>query len=160
MKNKNHIAFGLTGALLTVVLFFGQYFMNISSQNQVLRWVPILLLIGVVIAGCINYSKINEGDVTFGEVFGNGFKITAIITLICIVVYAAFAALVPEFKERIIEEGVTNAPPGQATEEQMQQGVEWMRKNFMLMLVAGTLFMNLLAGVVAALIGAAVAKKK
>ncbi|WP_119079608.1 DUF4199 domain-containing protein [Chitinophaga alhagiae] len=159
MKNKNHVVYGLVGALVLIVLFMVQYFAKISSQNPVMRWVPMLVLVGVVIAGCINYSKINDADVTFGEVFGNGFKITAIITVITCVFYGIFVSLFPDFKERAIEEAMANAP-GNMNQEQMEQGMEFTRKNFTIMMVAGALLMNLLTGVIASLVGAAVAKKR
>lgn len=159
MKNKNHLIFGLSGALITIVLFLIQYFMEIPMQNGFFRWLPMLILLGVVILGCINFSKINGGDVTFGEVFGNGFRITAIITVIAAIFFIIFVQIFPEFKDRVIEEALTSGPR-MGSEEDMEKGVEMMRKNFSLLMVGGTIFWDLLLGVIGSLIGAAIAKKK
>lgn len=159
MKSKNHVVYGLIGALVTIVLFLVQYFLNISFQNDIFKWLPLLAVVVVIILGCINYSKINGGDVSFGEVFGNGFRITAVITVIAAVFYIIFVQLFPEFKDRVIEEAIA-AGPRMGSEAEMEKGMEMFRNNFSLLMVGGTIFWNLLIGVVASLIGAGIAKKK
>ncbi len=161
MKNKNHFHFALIGSLIIIVLAFIQYFAEISSQNMLFRWLPTLILAGTIIWGCINYSKINDADVTFGEVFGNGFRITAIMTLIAIGFMVLFVTLFPDYKERLIEESMqAAAQQGRGgSQEDAEKALEMVSKNFMLFMVAGGLFMYLLIGVVCSLVGAAVAKK-
>ncbi|RPE05926.1 DUF4199 domain-containing protein [Chitinophaga lutea] len=162
MKNKNHLPFALVGSLIIIVLAFIQYFAGISSQNGLFKWLPTLVLAGTIIWGCINYSKINDADVTFGEVFGNGFRITAIMTLIAIGFMLLFVTLFPDYKERLIEESMQAAASSGrgGSEEDTEKAMEMVRKNFMLFMIAGGLFMYLLIGVVSSLVGAAVAKKK
>lgn len=159
MKQKNHLHFGLIGALILVVLALVQYFANISSQNALFRWLPTAVTVVTIIWGCINYSKINDADVTFGDVFGNGFRITAILTLISMGFMVIFLYVFPDFKERLIEEAM-QAAPKTGSQEDMEKGMEMMQKNFMLFMVAGGIFMSLLTGVIISLIGAAIAKKK
>ena len=159
MKQKNHLHFGLIGALVLVVLALVQYFANISSQNALFRWLPTAVTVVTIIWGCINYSKINDADVTFGDVFGNGFRITAILTLISMGFMVVFLYVFPDFKERLIEEAM-QAAPSSGSQEDTEKAMEMMQKNFMLFMVAGGIFMSLLTGVIISLIGAAIAKKK
>ncbi|MGX5816757.1 DUF4199 family protein [Chitinophaga lutea] len=160
MKQKNHILFGLVASLAVIILFVGQYLMGISLTNKLLGWMPTVIVVVAVVAGCINFSKINDADVSFGEVFGNGFRTTAIITVVCIVFFAIFNLLVPEFKEQIIQAQLEAAAQKGANMEQMEQNMEMTRNYFMVFMIAGSLFMYVITGTLASLLGAAIAKKK
>lgn len=159
-QQKNHLHFGLIGSLIIIVLSIVQYMANISSQHPVFRWLPTVVLVVAVIWACINFSKINNGDVTFGEVFSNGFKTTAVMTVLTALFLILFVTLFPDFKERLMDEAAAVTAERGGTPEQIEQGIEMMRKNFMVFMMAGVVFMTLITGVVVSLVGAAIAKKK
>jgi len=160
MQNKNHITYGLIGTAICVVLFLIQWFAKVPYDNPVFKWIPGLIFAIVIILSCTNFSKINGGDVTFGQVFANGFKTTAVITVLFALVYVIFYLLIPEYKEKMIEFSTQQQAANGVTPEQAAQGREIMEKYFLPFAVGGIVFIDLLIGVIASLIGAAIAKKK
>lgn len=159
MKNKNHITYGLIIALILCVMFTIQWFAHIPFDSPIFKWLSPLVFFGLIILTCTNFSKINDGDVTFGEVFSNGFKTTAVVAVISVLFYVLFTQLIPGYKEAFLDFTATQGPNA-SDPAAAAQGREMMEKNFLLFTVAGSLFFNLLIGVVASLVGAAIAKKK
>src|SRR5579862_6714704 len=49
------------------------------------RWVPMIILIVAIIWACTNYATQKNGDVTFGNVFAFGFKVSAIIACLSLI---------------------------------------------------------------------------
>lgn len=158
MKNKNHVVFGLSGAIIMIVIFLIQWFSQMPADTPLMKWLVTIVFAAVVIFGCLHYSKINNAQVTFGEVFGNGFKITSVIVLAFLVFYVAFVLIFPEYKDRMIEEGMKKIPPG-TNPEDVKKGMEMMSKNFIIFSISGIILMDLLLGLLASLLGAAFAKK-
>ena len=69
--------------------------------------------------------------------------------------------LFPEFKDKIMDaarEGMEKRE--NMTDDQIDQGLAMFEKNFLLFTVGGAVFMYVLLGCVASLIGAAITKKK
>ena len=95
----------------------------------------------------------------FGNYFAHGFKISAAVTVIMIIYIVVFVLLFPDFKEKALDEARKAMDARGGSEEQKVQAVEMTKKLFMVFLVAGTLIYNLIVGVIASLIGAAVTKK-
>lgn len=159
-KVTSSVLAGFFIGLILVVYALITYFTGLYTEgwNQ---WVGILLLAGGIIFAIINNSKEREHKVTFGNLFAFGFKTVAIITLMMIAYTLLFNALFPDVKEKFIELARENAQknPGQATEQQIEQGMEMFSKNYTLFLVIGILFWYLLGGLASSLLGAAFAKK-
>lgn len=160
MKITNNITYGLIGALILCVLFALQWFAKIPLDNVAFKWLPTAIFVLIIILGCINFSKINGADVTFGQIFGNGFKTTAVITVIFALFFVVFILLFPEYKEALLDSSMAQASNQGATPEQMAQSREMAEKFFLVGGLAGVIFINLLVGVLASLVGAAIAKKK
>ena len=118
------------------------------------------MIVGIIIF--INlYGKSKNNYVSFGGLFGYGFKATAIIALLMAVFLIAFFMLFPEFKDKIMDaarEGMEKRE--NMTDDQIDQGLAMFEKNFLLFTVGGAVFMYVLLGCVASLIGAAITKKK
>lgn len=159
MKKKNHIDYGLIIAGICCALFVIQWFAKIPFDQPLYKWLPTVIYGGLIILCCIKFSKINDEDVTFGEVFGNGFKATAVVTVISALFYVLFLQLVPEYKEALLDFTATQGPNA-SDPAAAAQGREMFAKNFLVFTLAGSVFFNLLIGVIASLIGAAIAKKK
>ena len=49
---------------------------------------------------------------------------------------------------------------GKMEDDKIDEAVNWFSRNFMLLIAGGALFMYLLTGVIASLIGAAITKKR
>lgn len=126
-----------------------------------MQWLGMLPFVAGIIMACIAYSKANDGFVTFGQVFGAGFKATAIITLIMIAWSFASLYIWPDMIDKAIEKaGNDMEKRGGMTQDQMDTALNFTRKNFKMLMVAGGLFLSLIMGTIFSLIGAAVAPKK
>lgn len=152
---------GLLIALVTIVI---SVIGNIAKLEQELwfRWLSTIVMCAGVIWACISFAQQMDGNVTFGNVFAHGFKVTAVITVISIVYFVlAILVLFPEMKDKALETARQKMEEGgKMSEEQINQGVEMTKKFFMPFAIGAILFGTLVAGVIASLIGAGIAKKK
>jgi len=151
---------GLIISLICIVYGLILYFTG-QMQNKALGWVSFIFLFGGIIWSCTSYAKQMNGNVTFGNAFGHGFKVTAAIAaILAVYTFIAFKFIYPEMIDISMDEARKNMEAkGNASEEQIRQGIEIGRKFFILFAVSGILIITALIGAVAALIGAGVAKK-
>ena len=159
-KPISHFVAGLLIAALLVIYSLVLYFMDMW-QNQAMGWLAYLIFIVALVVLINQYGKANDYRLGFGSLFGYGFKITAIVTLIVIVFMVIFFSAFPEYKEKMIEtsrEAMENQ--GNANDEQIDQAMGMMSRNFILFAAGGALFAYLIIGCIGSLIGAAVTKKK
>lgn len=151
---------GLLIGLVIIVLGIAGYFSELAFSGWYNWAVNGVLLIAIIFA-CIHFANQKEGFVTFGNVFSHGFKVTVVATLILLVyTLLAFTVLFPEMKEKIFEMQQAEMEKQDMDAEKLEQAMGFMKKFFMIFLVLGVIFGNLIFGCIASLIGAAVAKKK
>src|SRR5579863_4692242 len=69
------------------------------------RWVPAILLLVAIIWACINYASQNDGNVTFGNAFAHGFKVSAIAACFSIIfVILSIYVIFPDTKDTVLEQ--------------------------------------------------------
>jgi hypothetical protein len=160
-KVMTHVQKGLLVSLILIVIGIAGYFTKLFEQSW-FSWASNGLLCIAVIWGCITYANQMNGQVTFGNVFAHGFKMSVVIALILIVwVLLAMTVLFPEMKDKTLEMTRQRMEErGNLSDSQIEQGVEFTKKFFIPFAIGGTLLGTLIFGTVASLIGAAVAKKK
>jgi len=160
-KVMTHVQKGLLVSLILIVIGIAGYFSKLFEQSW-FSWASNGILCIAVIWGCITYANQMNGQVTFGNVFAYGFKMSVVIALILIVwVLLAMTVLFPEMKDRTLEIARQRMEErGNLSDTQIEQGVEFTKKFFIPFAIGGTLLGTLIFGTVASLIGAAVAKKK
>lgn len=153
---------GMLLALINIVIFLAFYFMGRTFTKDILAYLPMAVFLAFIIGYVVKFANDNNGNVTFGKCFGYGFKIAAFAALIYFVFSLIFILLFPDLKDQYLqfmhEEMAKNSQ--NFSDEQMEQATQMVGKFFMLSFLGGGLFGNLLMGVIASLIGAAVAKKK
>ncbi len=160
-KPLTPLAAGLVVGLTSVVLFLVYYFTGLVFQQNLLAWLPAVVTVILLIVLIGMWSNAKDNFVTFGSCFGFGFKTVCIATLIVFFFSLVFIYLTPDYKTQALQMMKEKMRENkQATDEQVETGMNWMTGHFMLVSLGGTLFGNLLVGVIGALIGAAVAKKK
>ena len=159
-KITSHITKGLLLALVLIILSVVSHLMKFDLESW-FGWVNIIIFIAVIIWAVILYGKQMDDNVTFGNLFAHGFKVTAVT--ICIVfvftvlsVYVLFPETIDQFMQKGIEEAKKQ---GKITDEQIQQGGDMMKKIITISKLAGSLFINAVLGAIGSVIGAAVAKK-
>ncbi len=151
------------GIMISLVLIaFGLIiqFMNLST-NKALSSIGIIIFFGAIIWSCIYYAKQMDANVSFGNVFADGFKTSAAVTAIMIVfTIISLKLLFPEMIDKTLEEAQANmAKQNNMSDEQIETAMTMTKKFFIPFAIGGALVMYLLIGAIASLIGAAAAKK-
>ncbi|MFY7653344.1 MAG: DUF4199 domain-containing protein [Chitinophagaceae bacterium] len=137
-----------------VIYFTGQ------TQNKPLAWLQSLLFGAGIIWACINYANANNGNVTFGNVFANGFKTAAAATAIFMVyTFISIKYIMPDIIDIAMEEARKGMVEKNMPAEQIDQAMQMMQKFFVPFAVGGSLLTYLILGLIFSLIGGAVAKK-
>ncbi len=131
------------------------------EKQQKFGWINYVIIIGGLIWACITYSKDMNHNVTFGNVFAHGFKVTAIFTCITLVYTILAATLIfPEMKDKALEVARKQMESNdQLNEASIDQALEMTQKFFFPFLIAGVVVGSLIIGCIGSLIGAAIAKK-
>jgi hypothetical protein len=158
-KVTTHIVKGLVISLILLVVSLMAHFTD-QSQSTWAKWTPSILLCAGVIWACINYSNQRNHNVTFGNVFAHGFKVSAVATVFSIIFSVVFLLLFPEVKEKAIETARQQMEAGgQMSSDQINQAMAMTDRLFYVFLIGAIILMYLIVGLIAALIGAAIAKK-
>ncbi len=151
------------GLILFLMLAIYTLILNLSNlqTNEVLSWLSYLIIIGGITFFVIRFAKDREGSVTFGNLFGYGFKICAILTVFYIAFMVLFYLIFPEYKEQLLEVATQKAieRAGGADTENVLKGMEMFKRFFWVGLIAGIMFSFALLGAIGSLLGAALSKK-
>ena len=152
---------GLIITLLLIVFGLIIYFTG-QIGNSTLGYLQYVILIGGIIWSCTSYAKQKDGNVTFGNVFGHGFKTTAIVAVFMIIyTILAIKVLFPDMTDQAMEiaKKKMQESSSKLSDEQIEQSLGMVRKFFIPFAIGGIVFGFALMGAIASLIGAAVAKK-
>jgi small-conductance mechanosensitive channel len=150
---------GIIISLILIVFALIIQFLDLS-RNKGLASIQFLIFILAIIWSAISYAKQMEGNVTYGNVFAHSFKVTAAIAAI-MVVYTVISLkfISPEQLNTGIEEARANMEEKNMSEDQIDNAINITKKFAIPFAIAGVLIMFMFAGLVASLIGAAIAKK-
>ena len=150
----------LITSLVCIVINLIIYVSN-QLMNKSLSYITMVIVVGAIIGGCIYYAKQKNGQVTFGNVFAHGFKITAgIAALMSIYTIISVKFIYPEIIEMTIDVARAEMEKkGQVPTDQMDMALGFTRKFFLPFAIAFSLFGTALIGAIASLIGAGIAKK-
>lgn len=141
--------------ILSVVL----YVVDVAFEPWA-RWVSYLPFLVGLILNALAYSKANDYYVTYGNVWGSGFKASAIITLVTLGWGILSLYVFPEMKEKGMELARESMAQRNMTDEQIDQAVEGTEKLFIPLMMGGIVFMTMIAGAILSAIAAAIPKKK
>lgn len=131
-----------------------------QGQNKSLGFITFIILMGGIIWSCISYANQNNANVTFGNVFAHGFKVTAgVAAIMAIFSYLLFNLISPDLKDEALRQMQTELQKSKASDEQIEKTIELTGKYFNVFTIGGQMLFFIIAGAIASLIGAAVAKK-
>ena len=135
-EDKSYLRYGVaTGVLLAAAFVIYNLFGLLT--NRTLALLPAILYVVLIIAAQINHARKMKEGITYGDLFAVGFKTAAAATAIYLVFLILFVLFIPSFKSTLVSG--SRGTVG---------------------LIGLTLVMNLIRGVIAALIGALIARKK
>ncbi len=155
---KTHISYGVITGIVMFVLFVIVYSFGLYT-NPAVGIIQLLVYIALIIAAVVSHSKAMGGNVNFGDLFVSGFKAVAIATLIILFCVVLFDLLVPSYKASMVEMARQKMVLKNTPADQVDAGVQGYSRFFFVIMVGGILLSDLIVGAIAALIGAAVAKK-
>lgn len=158
-KVQTHIPYGFVIALAMIVVGVILEVTRLSDKPG-MQWIGMIVFLVGIILNAQAFSKANNADVTFGQAFGSGFKATAIVAIVMVAWSFIALMIFPGIYTRALEKAQNDmAAKGNMSEEQMDMALNFTRKYFKLLMVAGALFGTLVMGAIFSLIGAAIAKK-
>jgi Protein of unknown function (DUF4199) len=160
-KSSDYLAVAVVISLLLIVLDLIGGFAHLRFESW-FRWCSTVLLVAGLIYSCIQYGKQKADGVTFGNVFGYGFKISLIVSAL-MVVYTLISinVIFPEYIGQLLEKSRSDMEAkGGLSEAQIDQGVA-MTKKFLqpVPLSIFTFVVMLFVGTIGSLLGAAFTKK-
>jgi len=158
-KPITHVMAGLVIGAIMIVFSLAIQFLGLDKITGVPLIGYIIVIAGLVLFINI-YGKAMNNQVTFGNLFGYGFKATAIIILIMILFTVVFFMLFPDIKEKIFELTRQKMEERNTSEDQIEKGLALWRKMFWVFTIGGILIVYAIVGAIGSLIGAAVTKKK
>jgi len=160
-KSSDYLGKALMLALVLIVVDLIGGFAHLRFESW-FKWLSTFIAMIAIIVFCIQFGKRQVDGVTFGKVFGYGFKISLIVSAF-MVVYSLLSIYVifPELVDQILTKTRTDLQAaGKLTDDQIDTQVA-MAKKFMrpvplsIFVFLATLFFN----TIASLLGAAFTKK-
>ena len=158
-RKQTHMPYGFITAIAMVIVNV-ILMLTKMNMNPALQWLGFVVFLVGIIMNSMAYSKANDANVTFGQVFGSNFKATAIIAIVTIAWGFISLYVFPNMMDDAVEQARAKmAEKGNMSDEQIETALGYTRKFFKPLMVAGALFGTLFFGAIFSLIGAAVAKK-
>lgn len=147
-------------ALILIVIGLATYFTG-QTQNKAVGSIGMILYLVAIAYSTILYAKQNNGNVTFGNAFADGFKTSAAATALFVVyTFLAVKFIMPDLADLSLEQARKGMEEkNNLTPEQIEQSLAMVKKFFIPFAIGGALFIYLILGLIASLIGAAIAKK-
>jgi hypothetical protein len=151
---------GLILSLITITFSITLYLTDLW-QNKALGYISYAIVLGGIIWSCIHYAKQMNGNVTFGNVFAHGFKVTATLIVITVVyTFLSVKFIFPEMTDKIIEVAAKEMEKNKnLTDEQVKSALDMTRKFMMPFMIGGTILGYGIFGAISSAIGAGIAKK-
>jgi Protein of unknown function (DUF4199) len=160
-KITTHITKGLILSLVLIVINLIGHLLNIYLEPW-FGWAGAAIFLAGIVWSTNIYGTQMNNNVTFGNLFGHGFKVTAVVICITFVfTILSVYVLFPDTIDQIIQYQTEKAiQSGKMTSEQLEQALPMMKKFTPIGIFAGSVFIDAIIGALGALIGAAITKKK
>ncbi|HVM87998.1 MAG TPA: DUF4199 domain-containing protein [Puia sp.] len=159
-KATSPVIKGLVITLILALLDIIAGFAHIKLATW-FRWIPTLVLVAAIIWACIHYASQLNGNTTFGNAWAHGFKTSAVVAcLLVIYTLISIYLIFPDTKDLAIEQARKQMEEqGNLPEATIDQAIEMTKKFFLPFAIGGALIGTIIVGALAALLGAAFAKK-
>jgi hypothetical protein len=153
----------MKGLIISLVLITLSIVFQLTGLAKIksLQWLQSVLIIAALIWACIGYGKEMNDNVTFGNVFAHGFKVTAGMTVIFILyTVISFKFLFPEMADQALDQARLEMEKNNTlSENDIEKGIEMTRKFIIPFSIGAILFAFAFVGAIGSLIGAAITKK-
>ncbi|HUP11067.1 MAG TPA: DUF4199 family protein, partial [Niastella sp.] len=102
-KPISHVVAGLLIAAIVIVVSMITMMVAKSSGKPGGGWYTYLIIIGGLIFFINQYAKARDNQVSFGDLFSYGFKVTTVYTVLFIGFLILFSLLFPDFKANAMD---------------------------------------------------------
>lgn len=163
MESKKPISHLIAGLIIGAIIIIFSMTIRFLGLEEVrgIQWINILIIIAGLILFINLYGKAMNNQVTFGNLFGYGFKSTAVFILVIILFTVIFLLMFPDIKEKGFETARNRmSEKGDLTGDEIDRRMELVRRMFWVFTIGGLLLVNAVVGAIGSLIGAAITKKK
>ncbi len=160
-KFTSHIVAGaiIGGVMIGLLVLY--YYTNLIFESNYISFIPPLVTILMVTLFVIKYGNDNGGNVTFGNLFGYGFRITIIFALTMTAFFFIILNFFPEYKQGYMQVMIKRMNmQSDLTPDQRQATLDVTNTYFRSIIIGYNLFINLIAGTAGSLLGAWVSPKK
>lgn len=159
-KRKTFVNVALVISLILIIVDLIGRFANLTFTTW-FKWLPAIILIVALIIACMSFGKENNGNVTFGNIFGYGFKVSAIVTgIMLIYTLIALFFIFPETKDMALEEARKQMEAkGTLSQDNIDTALSMTRRLFIPFAIIGVVIGTLFIGAIGSLLGAAFTKK-
>lgn len=159
-KNNDYYSYAIVIALILIVLDIVKFLAKQLSNTYLSVATTLTIIVGAVIV-CWRFSKKNNGNVTFGNVFAYGFKTIMLVVVIYLVWFLLEAFIIfPNYKEVMLElQRQLTLKYVKVDEAVLDKQMKLNSDHFYLIHIGGLIFGTAILGAIGSLIGAAVAKK-
>src|SRR5579864_4484577 len=123
-KSSDYLGRGLMLSLILIVVDLFGGFAQVRFETW-FRWLPTIITLVAIIVFCIQFGKRQADGVTFGQVFGYGFKISLVVSVL-MVVYSllSFSFIFPELTDQILAKTRTDLQAlGKLTDDEIDSKV-------------------------------------
>ncbi len=129
-KKSDFLNKGVLLALILIVVDLIGGFAHLRFETW-FKWIGTILMLILIIVFCIQYGKQRTEGVTFGSVFGYGFKIALVVSII-IMVYSLLSVYVifPEYIDQMLVQTRTSLEAKGGMSEEQIDGAIAMTKKF------------------------------
>lgn len=158
-KKQTHLIYGLITGIVSVIIGLIVYLTG-QAFKPGMQYISVIPFLAGIILNAIAYSKANDGAVTFGNVFGSGFKASVVVMVIFLVYSIISLYAFPDIKEKTLEiarESMAKNP--KMTDETMDTAMAMTMKLWGVFYIGGAIVGSLIYGAIFSLIGGAIAKK-
>ncbi|HWD87369.1 MAG TPA: DUF4199 domain-containing protein [Mucilaginibacter sp.] len=147
----------ITGIVLTYAI---QYL--VPDPNSPIKYLTLLPFVAFLLLAQKEYKDQLGGYLTFGEGFSAGFKFALFTGLmVAVFTYLYLAVLSPDVMEKAVQQAKEQMEAkGNLSSEDIDKAVNITRKFGPIFGAIGALVFDLIAGIIVALIGAAIFKKE
>jgi hypothetical protein len=158
-KVTTHIVKGVILGAVYILLSTIIYAFNLYSIQWLSLIIYLFIFAGIIISNIV-YANQNNNNESFGNIFADGFKTTSLFIIISIAFTVLFFILLPEMIDITLElQRLELKKKPELTDEMIEDFIAMQKDNFWTFTIAGNIVFNAIIGVIASLIGAAVAKK-
>jgi len=157
-KGTTSMTNGVILGLILIVLGLVIYFMKIDVNGPV-KWLQMIIFAGFIIWAVPFHGKQIDYNATFGNNFAYGFKIAAVATSLLVIYMIVFNLVFPDFKDTALEQARKNMMDKNMPADQIDKAMDITRRFFLVFVIGGLIVINLIIGLIAALIGASITKK-